>query len=141
MRAQPRAGGAGRGKREAHEWVAVLACRYNDDLARKRNDGEHEKQRARNRELVGLQEESARRQEAERRRVAEQIEAERRATEKYKARLELCGLACGLRCSGCGVSLHEDHTRVVRVLRASHKACSSVVVGVICCTGLVVDFV
>ena len=65
----------------------MLAGRYNDDLARKRADGEHEKQRARQRELVGLQEESARRQEAERRRVAEQIEAERRATEKYKARL------------------------------------------------------
>ena len=64
----------------------MLARRYNDDLARKRADGEHEKQRARQRELVGLQEESARRQEAERRRVAEQIEAERRATEKYKAR-------------------------------------------------------
>jgi len=60
------------------------ARRYNDELARKRGEGEHEKQRARNRELVALQEEGARRQEAERRRVAEQIEAERRATEKYK---------------------------------------------------------
>ena len=34
------------------------------------------------------QEESARRQEAERRVVAEQIEAERRATEQYKAGLD-----------------------------------------------------
>lgn len=45
---------------------------------------EHEKQRVRNVELVKLQEESARRQEEEKRRIAEQIEAERRATEKYK---------------------------------------------------------
>lgn len=35
-----------------------------------------------------LQEETSKRQEAERRAVAEQIEAERRATEKYKADLE-----------------------------------------------------
>lgn len=35
-----------------------------------------------------LQEESGRRQEAERRVVAEQIEAERRATEQYKASLD-----------------------------------------------------
>lgn len=67
-----------------HTTHLPAACRYNDELARKRGEGEHEKQRARNRELVALQEEGARRQEAERRRVAEQIEAERRATEKYK---------------------------------------------------------
>jgi Domain of unknown function (DUF3523) len=35
-----------------------------------------------------MQEETSKRQEAERRAVAEQIEAERRATEKYKADLE-----------------------------------------------------
>ena len=35
-----------------------------------------------------LQEDSARKQEAERRAVAEQIEAERRATEQYKASLD-----------------------------------------------------
>ena len=34
------------------------------------------------------QEDSARKQEAERRAVAEQIEAERRATEQYKANLD-----------------------------------------------------
>lgn len=45
---------------------------------------EHEKQRQRNAELVALQEEAGRRQEEERRQIAEQIEAERRATEKYK---------------------------------------------------------
>ena len=68
--------------------------RYNDELARKRGEGEHEKQRARNRELVALQEEGARRQEAERRRVAEQIEAERRATEKYKVLRRRVGCGC-----------------------------------------------
>ncbi len=35
-----------------------------------------------------MQEQSGKRQEAERRLVAEQIEAERRATEKYKSELE-----------------------------------------------------
>ena len=59
-------------------------CRYEDDLARKRGELEHEKGRVRNAELVTLQEEASRRSEAEKRRVAEQIEAERRATEKYK---------------------------------------------------------
>ncbi|GAB4815326.1 hypothetical protein N2152v2_002372 [Parachlorella kessleri] len=63
-------------------------AQYNDELARKRLDVEHDKMRQRNVELVRLQEESARRQEEERRRIAEQIEAERRATEKYKAELE-----------------------------------------------------
>ena len=38
--------------------------------------------------LMLLQEDSARKQEAERRAVAEQIEAERRATEQYKASLD-----------------------------------------------------
>lgn len=63
-------------------------ARYQDELARKRAEAEHEKQRGRNAELVSMQEESARRQEAERQRIAAQIEAERRATEKYKAELE-----------------------------------------------------
>lgn len=101
------------------------SCRYNDDLARKRADGEHEKQRARQRELVGLQEESARRQEAERRRVAEQIEAERRATEKYKARLGV--LACQFCSDGCDMALHRitSHKAFMCRLKASCSYLSS----------------
>lgn len=63
-------------------------AQYQDELARKRQDAEHDKQRQRNAELVALQEESSRRQEEERRRIAEAIEAERRATERYKSELE-----------------------------------------------------
>ena len=63
-------------------------AQYQDELARKRNAGEHEAARARNAELVALQEEGVRRQEQERARAAAAIEAERRATEKYKSDLE-----------------------------------------------------
>lgn len=63
-------------------------AQYNDELARKRAEAEHEKQRVRNVELVRLQEESGRRQEEQRAAIAAQVEAERRATEKYKADLE-----------------------------------------------------
>ncbi|KAA6424075.1 MAG: ATPase family AAA domain-containing 3-B-like [Trebouxia sp. A1-2] len=63
-------------------------AQYEDELARKRGESEHQKNRERNRELVTLQEQSVRNQEAEKRRIQEQIEGERRATEKYKANLE-----------------------------------------------------
>jgi len=63
-------------------------AQYNDELARKRAEAEHEKQRGRNVELVRLQEESSRRQEEQKASIAAQVEAERRATEKYKADLE-----------------------------------------------------
>ncbi|KAI8103164.1 hypothetical protein M9434_005947 [Picochlorum sp. BPE23] len=63
-------------------------AQYNDELARKRAEGEHEKQRQRNMEMVRFQEESARRQEEQKAAVAAQIEAERRATEKYRADME-----------------------------------------------------
>ena len=45
-------------------------AQYNDELARKRAGAEHEQARARNAELVVLQEEGARRAEAEKARVA-----------------------------------------------------------------------
>lgn len=60
-------------------------AQYEDELARKRNDAEHHKNRERNQELVALQEQSNRNQQNEKRRIQEQIEGERRATEKYKA--------------------------------------------------------
>ena len=59
-------------------------AQYEDELARKRNDAEHQKNRERNQELVIMQEESNRKQQSEKRRIQEQIEGERRATEKYK---------------------------------------------------------
>lgn len=59
--------------------------RYEDELARTRMKSEHELQRQRNGELVKMQEESTRSQEQERLRIEQQIQAERRAAEQYKA--------------------------------------------------------
>ena len=61
--------------------------KYDDQLARARAADEHEKYRQRNAELVRMQEESSARQEQQRQVVAQQIEAERRATDQHKARL------------------------------------------------------
>ena len=49
---------------------------------------ENEHQRARNQELVKMQEESSMRQEAARRATEEQIQAQRRQTEREKAEIE-----------------------------------------------------
>ena len=59
-------------------------AQYNDELARKRVDFEHEKGRQRNAELVALQEDSTQRQEQEKRRAAAEIEADRRATDEHR---------------------------------------------------------
>ncbi|GAB4858176.1 hypothetical protein Ancab_009573 [Ancistrocladus abbreviatus] len=63
-------------------------ARYEDELARKRMAAENEYQRARNQELVKLQEESSIRQETARRATEEQIQAQRRQTEREKAEIE-----------------------------------------------------
>lgn len=62
-----------------------------DELARKRLEVEHEKRRQEAAELVSMQAESQRQVEAQKAAVAQQIEAERRATEKYKAQVGGCG--------------------------------------------------
>ncbi|TXG48707.1 hypothetical protein EZV62_024582 [Acer yangbiense] len=68
-------------------------ARYEDELARKRmqacnSSAENEYHRARNQELVKLQEESSIRQEQARRATEEQIQAQRRQTEREKAEIE-----------------------------------------------------
>ncbi|KAI0495256.1 hypothetical protein KFK09_025406 [Dendrobium nobile] len=63
-------------------------ARYEDELARKRMQAEHESQRARNQELVKMQEESSIRQEQIRRATEEQIQAQKRQTEKERADIE-----------------------------------------------------
>ncbi len=63
---------------------------------------EHEKQRLRNLELVQLQEEAGRRAEQEKAAIAAQIEAERRATEKYKAEVRGAAVVCVWGCVWCG---------------------------------------
>eukprot|EP00897_Mesotaenium_endlicherianum_P006693 jgi/Mesen1/6051/ME000308S05241 len=63
-------------------------ARYEDELSRKRMQADHEAQRARNVELVRLQEESAQKQEMSRRATEEQVQAQRRQTERERAELE-----------------------------------------------------
>lgn len=63
-------------------------AQYQDELARKRLGSEHEMQRQRNAELVKMQEDSSGRREAERLRIEQQIQAERRAAEQYAADLQ-----------------------------------------------------
>ncbi|EIE18960.1 AAA-domain-containing protein [Coccomyxa subellipsoidea C-169] len=73
---------------QADQYNKAELARYEDELARKRAEAEHEKQRVRQVELVQLQEESVAKQEAKKYEIQKQIEAERRATEQYRAELE-----------------------------------------------------
>ncbi|KAH9319713.1 hypothetical protein KI387_021482, partial [Taxus chinensis] len=63
-------------------------ARYEDELARKRMQAEHEAQRHQDRELVKMQEESSTRKEKSRRATEEQIQAQLRQTDKERAELE-----------------------------------------------------
>ncbi|KAH9784047.1 AAA domain-containing protein [Citrus sinensis] len=63
-------------------------ARYEDELARKRMQAENEYHRARNQELVKMQEESSIRLEQARRATEEQIQAQKRQTEREKAEIE-----------------------------------------------------
>lgn len=62
--------------------------RYEDELARKRMQTDHEAQRHHNVELVKMQEESSMRKEQARRNTEEQIQAQHRQTEKERAEIE-----------------------------------------------------
>ncbi|XP_024184095.1 ATPase family AAA domain-containing protein 3C [Rosa chinensis] len=62
--------------------------RYEDELARKRMQTDHETQRQHNIELVRMQEESSMRKERARQATEEQIQAQQRQTEKERAELE-----------------------------------------------------
>ncbi|KAL0449929.1 UNVERIFIED_CONTAM: ATPase family AAA domain-containing protein 3 [Sesamum latifolium] len=62
--------------------------RYEDELARKRMQTDHEAQRRHNAELVQMQEESSIRKEQARRATEEQIQAQQRQTEKERAEIE-----------------------------------------------------
>uniref|UniRef100_A0A2P2IQ18 Uncharacterized protein MANES_02G094700 n=2 Tax=Rhizophora mucronata TaxID=61149 RepID=A0A2P2IQ18_RHIMU len=62
--------------------------RYEDELARKRMQTDHEAQRRHNVELVKMQEESSIRQEQARRATEDQIQAQQRQTEKERAEIE-----------------------------------------------------
>ena len=61
---------------------------YEDELARKRYNSEHEQTRQRNAEMVQMQEEASRRQETARRQTEESIQQSRRETDRRKAEHE-----------------------------------------------------
>ncbi|XP_020251570.1 ATPase family AAA domain-containing protein 3-A-like [Asparagus officinalis] len=63
-------------------------ARYQDELARKRMQTEHEAQRRQNVELVRMQEEASIRKEQARRATEDQIQAQLRQTEKERAEIE-----------------------------------------------------
>ncbi|XP_076916333.1 uncharacterized protein LOC143576007 [Bidens hawaiensis] len=62
--------------------------RYEDELARKRMQTDHEAQRQHNAELARMQEESSIRKEQARRATEEQIQAQQRQTDKESAEIE-----------------------------------------------------
>ena len=61
---------------------------YEDELARKRYNSEHEQTRQRNAEMVQMQEDASRRQETARRQTEESIQQSRRETDRRKAEHE-----------------------------------------------------
>ena len=100
--------------------------RYEDELARKRNEGEHEKQRARQVELVRLQEERGARQEARKVEIQAQIEAERRATEQYRVRaLPGPPRPSSAACPDANPSAHAAHAPYIV---PSHCCCDAMLV-------------
>ena len=71
---------------EQRAQVGARMKQYEDELARKRMMADHELQRQRNAESVKLHEEAHARQEGERLRIEQQIQAERRSAEQYAVR-------------------------------------------------------
>ncbi|XP_052197851.1 uncharacterized protein LOC127804846 [Diospyros lotus] len=89
--------------------------RYEDELARKRMQTDHESQRRHNAELVRMQEESSIRKEQARRVTEEQIQAQQRQTEKEKAEIERETIRVKAMAEAEGraheAKLTEDHNR------------------------------
>ncbi|KDP34401.1 hypothetical protein JCGZ_12805 [Jatropha curcas] len=95
--------------------------RYEDELARKRMQTDHEAQRRHNTELVKMQEESSIRKERARRATEEQIQAQQRQTEKEKAEIERETIRVKAMAEAEGraheAKLTEDHNRRMLVER------------------------
>ncbi|XP_031096456.1 ATPase family AAA domain-containing protein 3C-like [Ipomoea triloba] len=89
--------------------------RYEDELARKRMQTDHEAQRRHNAELVKMQEESSIRKEQSRRATEEQIQAQQRQTEKERAEIERETIRVKAMAEAEGraheAKLTEDHNR------------------------------
>ncbi|XP_051140805.1 uncharacterized protein LOC127258146 [Andrographis paniculata] len=95
--------------------------RYEDELARKRMQTDHEAQRRHNVELVQMQEESSIRKEQARRGTEEQIQAQQRQTEKERAEIERETIRVKAMAEAEGraheAKLTEDHNRRMLVER------------------------
>ncbi|KAJ7944276.1 ATPase family AAA domain-containing protein 3 [Quillaja saponaria] len=89
--------------------------RYEDELARKRMQTDHEAQRHHNVELVKMQEESSIRKEQARRATEEQIQAQQRQTDKERAEIERETIRVKAMAEAEGraheAKLTEDHNR------------------------------
>ena len=97
---------------QADQYNKAELARYEDELARKRAEAEHEKGRARQLELVRLQEESAAKLEARKVEVQAQIEAERRATEQYRVCARCHTDVCAGPCANAACSTPVEHVRL-----------------------------
>ncbi|KAJ7953014.1 ATPase family AAA domain-containing protein 3 [Quillaja saponaria] len=95
--------------------------RYEDELARKRMQTDHEAQRHHNVELVKMQEESSIRKEQARRATEEQIQAQQRQTEKERAEIERETIRVKAMAEAEGraheAKLTEDHNRRMLIER------------------------
>ncbi|KAF3449253.1 hypothetical protein FNV43_RR09981 [Rhamnella rubrinervis] len=95
--------------------------RYDDELARKRMQTDHEAQRRHNVELAKMQEESSLRKEQARRATEEQIQAQQRQTEKERAEIERETIRVKAMAEAEGraheAKLTEDHNRRMLIER------------------------
>ncbi|KAH7566397.1 hypothetical protein ACOSQ2_023163 [Xanthoceras sorbifolium] len=95
--------------------------RYEDDLARKRMQTDHEAQRRHNVELAKMQEESSIRKERARQATEEQIQAQKRQTEKERAEIERETIRVKAMAEAEGraheAKLTEDHNRRMLIER------------------------
>ncbi|KAJ9703472.1 hypothetical protein PVL29_005008 [Vitis rotundifolia] len=95
--------------------------RFEDELARKRMQTDHEAQRRNNVELVKMQEESSIRKEQARRATEEQIQAQQRQTEKERAEIERETIRVKAMAEAEGraheAKLTEDHNRRMLIER------------------------
>ncbi|KAJ0753837.1 putative ATPase family AAA domain-containing protein [Helianthus annuus] len=97
--------------------------RYEDELARKRMQTDHEAQRQHNAELARMQEQSLIRKEQARRATEEQIQAQQRQTEKERAEIERETIRVKAMAEAEGraheAKLTEDHNRRMLIERVN----------------------
>ncbi|GLU13736.1 hypothetical protein SLE2022_303510 [Rubroshorea leprosula] len=100
---------------QQHAQEKAQKLRYEDELARKRMQADHEAQRRHNAQLAKMQEESSIRKEQARWATEEQIQAQQRQTEKERAEIERETIRVKAMAEAEGraheAKLTEDHNR------------------------------